>query len=163
MNTVLWNTVQLLFPKEIEVRKASMVVGDGDSPKNRGTSSNERRNRGGRRGDSRNNSSFIMSSELVSLAEFNRTMTTQNSQETSGNNRTTTRNRRVPDQSQDAALALRLQRQEFLSSRSLPVPPAQAPTRSSTVNSARTNLRAIASRAMRQPSTTVVRNRFSYS
>lgn len=159
MNTVLWNTVQLLFPKEIEARKASMESGDGDSPKSRRGSSNERRNRGGRRGGTRNNSAFIMGSELVGLAEFNRTMTTQISTETFSNNRTATTVRRVPNQSEDAALALRLQRQEFLRNRSLPAPtPA-----SSAVNSARTNLRAIAARAMRQSSTSIVRNRFSYS
>lgn len=110
VNTVLWNTIQLLFPEEVEARKETVAVinnrkADKETPK-RGTRYTVRN-----RIPSRNDDANVG------------------------------RSRGIPTQDEDAALALRLQREEFMEV-------YRGELSSSSLSSARSNLRAMASRAM---------------
>ncbi|KAJ3671705.1 hypothetical protein LUZ60_007784 [Juncus effusus] len=123
INTILWNTIQLLFPKEIEARKKSQnnqpskeIIPQTNSIK---ITNNPLRNISNRVHNS--SSSFVTASQLVDIAN----------------------SRRRPSQSEDAMLAQRLQREEFLLARN------EGPSRNTTVNAASANLRAIALRASR--------------
>ncbi|KAK2969785.1 hypothetical protein RJ640_028065 [Escallonia rubra] len=145
VNTVLWNTIQLLFPKEVEARKATGVLNsreaEHESParvsrysvRNRtiealnspegGSHSTERRRR---------------SSQNIGI----RIVRPSHSGGSSSRGDGTTRRRRgevLPVQNEDAALALRLQREEFM-----------VAFRGSDEQHrlARANLRAMATRAM---------------
>ncbi|ESQ32737.1 hypothetical protein EUTSA_v10003629mg [Eutrema salsugineum] len=137
VNTVLWNTIQLLFPKEVEAQRAAasanLIGKETLSPRN----SNQRlrsRNRDQDRLQREDLSRLLVSEERSERSE---------------------RRRRVAsmrlDQDRDAAFALRLQRQEFASA--FGVTEAAGPISSSSASNlslARANLRAMASRAVRR-------------
>lgn len=136
VNTVLWNTIQLLFPEEVEARKEAVAVinnrkADKETPK-RGTRYTVR-NRIPSRNDDANvgRSRGIPSQDGVQ----NRIQ----SRDDDANVRR--RSRGIPTQDEDAALALRLQREEFMEV-------YRGELSSSSLSSARSNLRAMASRAM---------------
>lgn len=128
MNTVLWNTIQLLFPDEIEARKNTIST-SSQSPDTHSKTHGTGRDRV-RVSSARNmprGTSFIPATQVSHSMERERS---------SG------RRRASPNQSQDAALALRLQREEFLGTF---IDTIEQPR--SSLNSARANLRAMASRA----------------
>lgn len=116
MNTVLWNTIQLLFPQEIEAKKSSKP--SHEQHKHETPKDGHRSRRHG-----------------VVLAV--------SSDAGSGGSRI--RRRRAPTQAEDAALALRLQREEFMDTFLHGSQTFEPPMRSFT--SARAHLRALASRA----------------
>ncbi|XP_042498927.1 LON peptidase N-terminal domain and RING finger protein 3-like isoform X2 [Macadamia integrifolia] len=120
VNTVLWNTIQLLFPQEVEARKAAGALNNREmarqSPK-RGS----------------HDSRYIAVSSR---------------RESRDRDVSARRIREVPSQVEDAALAFRLQREEFMGA-------FRETTHGQPRNSlasARANLRALASRAMASPS-----------
>ncbi|XP_030544783.2 glycosyltransferase family 92 protein RCOM_0530710 [Rhodamnia argentea] len=117
VNTVLWNTIQLLFPKEIETRKAAKSSGtktrdpESQKPERREGSNNSRRS--------------LRPTVAPSRDAYPR------------------RRRGMPSQDEDAALALRLQREEFMEAfRGI------NESSGTSLSSARANLRAMASRAI---------------
>uniref|UniRef100_F6GX56 RING-type E3 ubiquitin transferase n=1 Tax=Vitis vinifera TaxID=29760 RepID=F6GX56_VITVI len=117
VNTVLWNTIQLLFPQEVEARKAAGALNSREakrqSPEKEGQTITRNR-------------SVRPSSGVASRDASVR------------------RRRGMPSQSEDAALALRLQREEFMEAfREQPHEEQR-----NTVSVARANLRAMASRAV---------------
>ncbi|GAA0162288.1 hypothetical protein LIER_18412 [Lithospermum erythrorhizon] len=156
INTVLWNTIQLLFPQEIEVRKAASeaAVEAAGALNNRDTSrrtsprvshynarngtilalnspeSEERR--AGRRRDFRSTRSRTFQPSAAAISDV-----------AGISNPTMSRRRRdlVASQDGDAALALRLQREEFMDT-------FRGRGEGSSLTFARANLRAMASRAM---------------
>ncbi|KAK9104234.1 hypothetical protein Scep_021078 [Stephania cephalantha] len=116
VNTVLWNTIQLLFPQEIEARKASA----------RDTKSRE-----AERESSRDHSYNVRSRSIRPVMVSSRDVNMR-------------RRRNLPSQDEDAAYAMRLQREEFMDVfRGTP----QEQVGISSVSLARANLRAMASRA----------------
>ncbi|GLT43406.1 hypothetical protein SLA2020_173560 [Shorea laevis] len=169
VNSVLWNTIQLLFPQEVEARQADL-----QSPV-RGTHSNRRirssqspiengidtrwRRRGAR---SQNDGDAALAarllrqdddlSQLISSSTSSRRrrgMPSQDVDDTSLASRpqrdTSSRRRRgTPSQDADAALALRLQREEFMES----FVRNHEQSRPASLSLARANLRAMASRAV---------------
>ncbi|KVH92784.1 tripartite motif-containing protein 65-like [Cynara cardunculus var. scolymus] len=169
INTVLWNTIQLLFPQEIEARKT--VAGGGSNTKEYGDVQSPPARR---RNQYRSVIEALNSPEGEQLSLERRRRTSNhnlrqqsfrpasvvllNSRE-SGDNSVTRRRRRrevevvvVPppaplSQDEDAALALRLQRQEFMGAFRGSEEQAEVHRRSS-VTRAAVNLRAMASRAI---------------
>ncbi|WCJ21259.1 zinc finger (C3HC4-type RING finger) family protein [Euphorbia peplus] len=147
VNTVLWNTIQLLFPEEVEARKASNnrredpsreVVEQGGPRRKRPAYSPRAeveqlsrllngRNRGGGTSRQSEQAERSMQRENLSWVLDERG-----------------RRRERPNQDEDAALALRLQRQEFMGAFSLGTSSSSS---SSSLSLARANLRAMASRA----------------
>ncbi|XP_042051360.1 E3 ubiquitin-protein ligase RNF168-like [Salvia splendens] len=139
VNTVLWNTVQLLFPQEVEARKAadeSATEALEQPSQSRTRSQHTRQSRG------------VV--ELRSLESSN------NSAERRRNREQRIRNRaqssrgdvartELPGQDRDAALALRLQREEFMEAFTGPDDRRRGSLAPAT---ARANLRAMASRAI---------------
>ncbi|XP_022984007.1 E3 ubiquitin-protein ligase TRIM39-like [Cucurbita maxima] len=174
VNTVLWNTIQLLFPQEVEARKVVVAkecsshekkVQDPekafysslqnhntnrqatDTLSRRGSSSRRRGEITVRDDEDDEWDNRVMQQAASSNAESrvpsrmhrrsirSLRMATRDADESS--------RRGTPDQDQDAALALRLQREEFMEAlRDTPVQ-----TRRSSLSLARANLRAMASRA----------------
>lgn len=151
VNTVLWNTIQLLFPQEIEARKAAAKASNSretdhkSPPPPRGISHYNVRNR---------------SIQALNSPEDERIQSTRRVGNTyhEGRNHIAgppgiasrgdevnvrRRRRRVPGQDEDAALALRLQREEFME-----VFRGSDDQYNGSVSLARENLRAMASRAM---------------
>ncbi|CAN4079158.1 unnamed protein product [Withania somnifera] len=149
VNTVLWNTIQLLFPKEVETRKLAATL-----------HSREAKRRSPVRAAATH--SNITSSRITRVLLLNSPESGPSSQErrnsralrrqSSRSSGMPSRNldissrRELPSQDADAALALRLQREEFMES---------FRTRSSvdeqyrsSLALARANLRAMASRAI---------------
>ncbi|KAJ3701700.1 hypothetical protein LUZ61_005405 [Rhynchospora tenuis] len=110
INTVLWNTIQLLFPGEVEARKPLPETAAG-------VNSNRSHN---------NPTSFVAASQLVGNVSLRRR---------GGPHRVS--------QSEDATLAQRLQTEEYMLAFS------GSPEQRSTFQTARANLRAMASRASR--------------
>ncbi|XP_020107280.1 LON peptidase N-terminal domain and RING finger protein 3-like [Ananas comosus] len=122
VNTVLWNTIQLLFPEEVGARKSST------DPKITSDQSTEPSSEG----SERSNSDITRSSSMRSYTQVSETMDRVG------------RRRAAPSrQSEDAALAYRLQREEFMvafrSSRE---------EQRSALYAASANLRSMASRAI---------------
>lgn len=147
MNTVLWNTIQLLFPKEVESRKAAAGALNSreevkhQSPKS-GSRSSSRRTRGSIRPPmvSARDAALALRLQREDLSRLvGNTDTTT----------TSTRRRRggTPGQDEDAALALRLQREEFMESFG-GTHHQQTRTNTTSLSLARANLRAMASRAI---------------
>lgn len=118
VNTVLWNTIQLLFPKEIETRRATTKTSEAETrePESQKPERRESRNHLDR---------SLRPSVATSRDAYPR------------------RRRGLPSQDEDAAFALRLQREEFMEA-------FQGINESSrtSISSARANLRAMASRAI---------------
>ncbi|XP_045794006.1 E3 ubiquitin-protein ligase rnf168-like isoform X1 [Trifolium pratense] len=163
VNTVLWNTIQLLFPQEIEARKAAAVTENNrqapaQNPIPETTFYNNQRNRGiqpypsSRAMSSRRYETPTETDEDAALARLlqreidglsnQRAMATTRVSSVRGRTR-----RGVSAQDEDAAFALRLQREEFMhafrgSSNN------QEQSSSSSSSLARSNLRAMATRAM---------------
>ncbi|KAJ4974847.1 hypothetical protein NE237_008021 [Protea cynaroides] len=121
VNTVLWNTIQLLFPQEIESRKAAGALNNREiarqSPKK----------------GSYNTRHIAVSSRRES----------RDRERDRDRDVTSRRRRRVPNQVEDAAMAFRLQREEFMEA----FRETHEQPRNSFI-SATENLRALASRAM---------------
>ncbi|ERN13606.1 E3 ubiquitin-protein ligase rnf168 [Amborella trichopoda] len=141
INTVLWNTIQLLFPEEVEAKKKAV-----EERKRKRQIMAEAKRRPSRvlPTVSQSTSNRVLASHSTS----NRVLASHSTSSRpvaslSTNNRALGR-RRTPNQDEDAALALRLQREEFMAG----FHDSQFPRRS-TLSSARANLRAMASRAMR--------------
>ncbi|XP_010528192.1 PREDICTED: uncharacterized protein LOC104805349 [Tarenaya hassleriana] len=125
VNTVLWNTIQLLFPQEVEARRAT---GAGDlsckkTPSPRNPNSSRPRNRNPERFEREDLSRLVVTPEARGRERRR-----------GGEGR--------PRQDADAALALRLQRQEFAAAF------GDHPRRTASLSLARANLRAMASRAV---------------
>nr|CAB3461906.1 unnamed protein product [Digitaria exilis] len=164
INTVLWNTIQLLFPSEIEARRTSSCNEDvNHSP---ATSKNFPQGSHGMR--TRNSSSsfitegrtrsnyrtFITPVSTASSNASGSSISTQGNTRSSNSRRNfvpasqlvNTRSAVTSDQSEDAALAYRLQQEEFMNAFEEPEQERQI---RNTVSTARDNLRAMASRAIR--------------
>ncbi|KAF5457334.1 hypothetical protein F2P56_021443 [Juglans regia] len=172
VNTVLWNTIQLLFPQEVEARKAAGALNGREtvcqSPEtafydnlNQSTrasgisirDTNARRRRGIILSQDEDvaASSALRSQRGVEgqnqipergVHRDVRNLSTRPSRVSSRDTRVT-RRRGIPSQDEDAALALRLQREEFLEVFSGADAQPSRP-----LYSARANLRAMASRAV---------------
>ncbi|XP_057437440.1 uncharacterized protein LOC130729646 isoform X2 [Lotus japonicus] len=148
INTVLWNTIQLLFPQEVEARKAAAASALNTSEKAQCLSPetafySNLRNRStqpSHGAPSRGAGQTHQGSRVVQTSSRNQTSTTA-AAIAAASARVRTR-RVVSNQDEDAALALRLQREEFLQ-----VYRGGSQEQSSTSLS-RANLRAMASRAM---------------
>ncbi|XP_047148687.1 putative E3 ubiquitin-protein ligase RING1a isoform X1 [Vigna umbellata] len=156
VNTVLWNTIQLLFPQEIEAREAARSLNSRQQAQNlspqtafyanlRNTSIQPS---GG--ASSRNNSrksvavtSTTQEDEDAALA---RRLQREIVEQSPGTTRMRTRRGVPTSQDQDAALALRLQREEFI--QTFRGSSQEQTIRLPSPSFARANLRAMASRAM---------------
>ncbi|MQL77254.1 hypothetical protein Taro_009663 [Colocasia esculenta] len=137
VNTVLWNTIQLLFPAEVEARKKALpeeTKRDREprirSPERSGGRDDSANGSSGRNNARTRISSMRSAARVARLRESDREMM---------------RRMATPSQSEDAAMALRLQREEFMDA----FRETQQPQRS-TVYLARASLRAMASRAIQQ-------------
>lgn len=140
VNTVLWNTIQLLFPEVVEARK--MAATNKSTRETKHKSPKEDRN------NSRNVAfdSTIIGANNSRRARWDSVLEEDaalSSRRSSGWRRT----RRGPSQEEDAALALRLQREEFMEVFGRSVHDHDHEPRVS-LYTARSNLRAMASRAM---------------
>ncbi|KAL1833062.1 hypothetical protein ACET3Z_002713 [Daucus carota] len=149
VNTVLWNTIQLLFPKEVEARKLSGTV-DSQEPKGKSLATRNR-----------NQSVCPLNDDLGTELESSARRRSNQNLRNRGIRPSGILTRRVNEdarnrvqrrellavQDEDAALAVRLQREEYMEAfrPSDEQPPQQ---RNSSTHLARANLRAIASRAM---------------
>ncbi|XP_059294270.1 putative E3 ubiquitin-protein ligase RING1a [Lycium ferocissimum] len=144
VNTVLWNTIQLLFPKEVEARKTAGAL----------TTREAKRQSPVRAAATHSNITRVLAlnspeSGPSSQERRNSRAMRRQSVRVSGmpsRNRDISSRRELPIQDEDAALALRLQREEFMETfrrRSS----ADEQYRSS-LALARANLRAMASRAI---------------
>ncbi|KAL0351090.1 UNVERIFIED_CONTAM: hypothetical protein Sradi_4258200 [Sesamum radiatum] len=170
VNTVLWNTIQLLFPQEVEARKgaaeaAISSASDRQQPQ-QGTGARTRSHSSRNRAVEALNSPESESRNAArrSRSSHNRVVEALNSPESESrgaerrSHRTRSRISRpsgmlnrgdagirtaLPSQDEDAALALRLQREEFMEA--FRVPEQQ---HRSSFAVARANLRAMASRAI---------------
>lgn len=171
VNTVLWNTIQLLFPQEVEARKVvakecSSHEKKVQDPEKAFYSSLQNHNTQATDTSSRRGSSSRRRGEITVRGDEDGERDNRVMQQAASSNaesrvpsrmhrrsirsmRMATRDadvssrRGTPDQDQDAALALRLQREEFMEAfRDTPVQ-----TRRSSLSLARANLREMASRA----------------
>lgn len=174
VNTVLWNTIQLLFPQEVEARKAAGALNsreeaDRELPEKAFHSSNSRnqsRRVSGRDvavrrrvllsqdEDEDDPAPLAIRLQMREAEHQNReqgSLTRQvrvsSGREIRAVRRVSSRDanpisRRVPIQDDDAALALRLQREEFMEAFR-----GTSDQSSTSLSSARANLRAMASRA----------------
>lgn len=120
VNSVLWNTIQLLFPQEVEARKAAGALNSREAKRQNPEKESQTITRSSSR------SVRPSSSEVSSRAAAN-----------------VRRRRGTPSQNQDAALAFRLQREEFMEAFR-----ETQQEHTNTVSLARANLRAMASRAV---------------
>ncbi|RDY11177.1 hypothetical protein CR513_04189, partial [Mucuna pruriens] len=165
VNTVLWNTIQLLFPQEVEARKAASALNGRQqaqaqclSPetafyanlRNRSTQPSEGASS---RGMSSRRSAVTTTTQEDEDAALARRMQREIDGQNPGTTRTRVHTARVrarrgvSSQHEDAALALRLQREEFMQTYSSTTNQEQASRLPSSLL-ARANLRAMASRAM---------------
>lgn len=167
---MLWNTIQLLFPSETEARRTS-IASSSETNDDLAQQISQRSNsmaQGGIRSSSSNGIGYITQRSTRSSATNNRSFTTTGSRRSTfvaqeGSSTATGRGfvralQLIPSarvvsvrshQSDDAALAYRLQQEEFMTafeSEGERQPPRSS---SSTVSAARANLRAMASRAIR--------------
>ncbi|CDY48356.1 BnaCnng16180D [Brassica napus] len=141
VNTVLWNTIQLLFPKEVEAQRASASANflSKETPSPRDSNHRLR---------TRNRETALQA--RLQREDISRLLVSEERSE---------RRRRGAsvrlDQDSDAAFALRLQRQEFASAFGVTAAGATSSSSSSSssdvsLSRARANLRAMASRAARR-------------
>ncbi|CAA0824513.1 zinc finger (C3HC4-type RING finger) family protein [Striga hermonthica] len=142
VNTVLWNTIQLLFPKEVEARKGNDPSTSDNNEIQRETQSRNRSLH------TRNRTVRALSSSPESENRRNHSFRHRSSRPSGGTSSRqqhgfSTR-RALPSQDEDAALALRLQREEFMEVFRAPDEPGRDPS----LAVARANLRAMASRAV---------------
>ncbi|XAR51957.1 hypothetical protein NMG60_11006770 [Bertholletia excelsa] len=129
VNTVLWNTIQLLFPQEVEAKKEAVI-----SP-SKGSCHTARNQR----------VQALYSPEAEGQRERRRrTSHHQGARNpTSSQGIVSVRSRRTPSQDEDAALALRLQREEFMGAFR-----GSSEQYRNSLFLARANLRTLASRAI---------------
>lgn len=168
MNTVLWNTIQLLFPHEVEARKAAGALNSreagckipetafynnlrNESTRASGVSSRDTSSRR-RRGTVSHveNAALAIRSQRGDEDQsqgrgvYNNNVRMRSSQPGVSSRDTRVRARRgMLSQDEDAALALRLQREEFMDAFR-----ETSEQSSSSLSLARANLRAMASRAI---------------
>ncbi|KAL6905935.1 hypothetical protein ACP4OV_003536 [Aristida adscensionis] len=171
INTVLWNTIQLLFPSEVEARRTSIgssssCNGDiNESPPSNNFPQGGMRTRNGTSGsfviEGRTRSShrsFVAPTSNTRSSSSSGSFITTHAGGTRGSNSRPgfvpasqlvgTRSSVRPDQSNDAALAYRLQQEEFMNAfETEEMSEVRSPQ--NTVSTARANLRAMASRAIR--------------
>ncbi|KAL8140485.1 hypothetical protein V2J09_006506 [Rumex salicifolius] len=133
VNTVLWNTIQLLFPAEVEARKAAGALN---------TRELERQNTKNLNHSDQNTA--VATSNNVRLRRLRHVHSTSSSSSGDDVSTRSSSRRAAPLQDEDSALALRLQREEFMQAYNRP---SNGEYRSS-VSMARDNLRAMASRAI---------------
>ncbi|KAI3876845.1 hypothetical protein MKX03_023095 [Papaver bracteatum] len=134
VNTSLWNTIQLLFPQEVEARKVVAAKNSREEVKDQSSVGE----------DSISTSPMMTNPSNIRVSSSSRNQSGRSN--FMGMNRVDSRRAR-PSQAEDAALALRLQREEFMvafraSDENQPQVPAEA------ASTARANLRAMASRAV---------------
>lgn len=149
MNTVLWNTIQLLFPQEVEARKAAGALNSREAEhQSKEKESNNFSNRrahaslsSSRDFTARRRRAISNQDEDVELHNVVR-RSLRPSRVLSRDVRDSSRG--IPNQDEDAALALRLQREEFMEA--FRGTDEQSSSRS--LSLARANLRAMASRAI---------------
>ncbi|KAE8694391.1 hypothetical protein F3Y22_tig00110783pilonHSYRG00145 [Hibiscus syriacus] len=149
VNTVLWNTIQLLFPKEVEARKAAASAlnskeVDCRSPES-GTGSGTRRTRTRTRTRVQDPAlaARLQREDLERLVNTRRGTPVRQQRENDLSRLVSAAGRRrrgTPGQDGDAALALRMQREEFME--------AFRGSSGQNLSLARANLRAMASRAI---------------
>ncbi|KAJ1278487.1 hypothetical protein BS78_04G083400 [Paspalum vaginatum] len=156
INTVLWNTIQLLFPAEVEARRNS--ISSPSSSKEDVNCSPQRSSsfsQGGGGGMRTRSSSSSFITEGRTRSSYRATSSNTNGTTRSSNSRrgfvmasqlVNTRSTVRSDQSEDAVLAYRLQQEEFMNAFEEPEQERQP---QNTVSTARDNLRAMASRAIR--------------
>lgn len=172
VNTVLWNTIQLLFPQEVEARKEAKGCRSHEKNKVQGDpekdfySSLRNHTRATSTTSSRHGGSSSRRRVEIAVQDVDGELDSRMMQRAASSNdesrvQSRMHHRRIRpvrlvardadarssrrgtlDQDQDAALALRLQREEFMEA----FRDTQVQTRSS-LSSARANLRAMASRA----------------
>ncbi|MED6161247.1 hypothetical protein PIB30_058924 [Stylosanthes scabra] len=160
VNTVLWNTIQLLFPQEVEARKAAGAI--NSRPQSKCPSPETAFYNNLRNGDSTPTRGGVStrrsSGRAAMVTDQGAAVALRMVRENAGVGLLPTRarlhdvrpRREIPpaSQNEDAALALRLQREEFIQA-FRGTQEQHHSSRSSSVNSsARENLRAMASRAM---------------
>lgn len=167
VNTVLWNTIQLLFPSEVEARRTSIASSSASNddvkqspPRSNSFAQGGTRSRNTRGSfitqdniSSSNNRNFITPGSRRSVNSSSSFITHASGTRTRDSGRgfvrasqlVTTRRSMQSDQSDDAALAYRMQQEEFMTAFESE---ADREPRN-TVSTARANLRAMASRAIR--------------
>ena len=120
MNTVLWNTIQLLFPQEVEARKAAGALNIREAERRIPETAFYNNLRNGSPQDSELPTIRIQPARRRRARPIRNEETTVSSEGWITSNRASrvssnSRNSRgIPSQDEDAALALRLQREEFL-------------------------------------------------
>ncbi|CAN6333632.1 unnamed protein product [Urochloa humidicola] len=170
INTVLWNTIQLLFPSEVEARRTSIASPSScNEDMNHSPPRNNSFSQGGHGMRTRSSSSSLNAEgrtrntyrrAFITPVSTTSSNTNENFISTHGSTRSSnsggtfvpashlvnTRTAVRSDQSEDAALAYRLQQEEFMNAFEEPEQERQP---RNTVSIARENLRAMASRAIR--------------
>lgn len=176
VNTVLWNTIQLLFPQEVETRKAAGALNSREEAERKipdkafssSNSRNQSRRVSGRDLAARRRRAVLSQDEdeddpaplairlqmreaqnqnrdpgtFTRPARISAAREIQPIRRVSSRDANPTSNRSVPNQDEDAALALRLQREEFMGAFR-----GTTDQSSASLSSARANIRAMASRA----------------
>ncbi|GFP84962.1 tripartite motif-containing protein 65 [Phtheirospermum japonicum] len=158
VNTVLWNTIQLIFPKEVEARKtneaSALDTHEQQQPQPQAANPSRSRNL-----NTRNRVVQALNSpesERRSGPErrsHHHRIRNHRSSRTSGTSGVVSTRTALPGQDEDAALALRLQREEFMEafegrdSAAVARANLRAMATRDSVAVARANLRAMASRA----------------
>ncbi|KAK4282288.1 hypothetical protein QN277_013684 [Acacia crassicarpa] len=171
VNTVLWNTIQLLFPKEVEARKAAGALNKREAQQRTisetafydnlsistfegpGRSTRSQRRRVVITTTTQDEDEYAALAIRLQREENgvvqnnnNNSRSLTSSSSSSSSSRGISR-RRITSQDEDAALALRLQREEFM--QAFRGSQARSETSGSmSMSSARANLRAMASRAI---------------
>lgn len=168
MNTVLWNTIQLLFPHEVEARKAAGALNSREAgckiPETTAFYNNLRNENTRASGVSSRDTSSRRRRGTVSHVEnaalairsqrgdedqsqergvYNNVRIRSSQPEVSSRDTRVRARRGMLSQDEDAALALRLQREEFMDAFR-----ETSEQSSSSLSLARANLRAMASRAI---------------
>ncbi|GMJ04317.1 hypothetical protein like AT3G27330 [Hibiscus trionum] len=151
VNTVLWNTIQLLFPKEVEARKAAGASREVECKgQESGSRSSTRRARTRARVQDPALAARLQREDLARLVNTNTNTNTtrrgtpvrqQRENELLRLVSAGRRRRGTPGQDEDAALALRMQREEFMEA-------FRGSSGHNHLSLARANLRAMASRAI---------------
>ncbi|KAI3869404.1 hypothetical protein MKW92_004917 [Papaver armeniacum] len=139
VNTSLWNTIQLLFPQEVEARKAVAAKNSREQVKDQSSVGGE--DSISRRRSGRTTNSMVMMTNPINIRESSSSRNQSGRSNFTGNSVRLSSSERItrgrPIQAADAALALRLQREEFM----LAFRAAEA------ASTATANLRAMAARA----------------
>ncbi|KAL3526139.1 hypothetical protein ACH5RR_014511 [Cinchona calisaya] len=136
VNTVLWNTIQLLFPQEVEARKAAGALTRREAQHQSPARLN--------RSNARNRTVLALNSPESGHSSPSRRDYRSTRRQSVRPSRLLRRRNELPSQDEDAALALRLQREEYMGA----FRGSDDEYRSS-LTVARANLRAMASRVIR--------------